>query len=135
MPERKPQRSKHTIGLHVISVGEVANQGPHLRLGISQMLNGNSCVWSETSVGHNTQNKWIAGGSQRWRRGEVQLLAHTQYRIPTFVVVQGVGGQVLDGDVVKERGGVVEDGIGIGKVVGLGVRGDDRGGCVGCVVS
>ncbi len=135
MPERKRQRSKHTIGLHVISVGEVANQGPHLRLGISQMLNGNSGVWSETSIGHNTQNKRIAGGSQSWRRGEVKLLAHTQYRVPTLVVVQSVGGQILDGDMVEERGGVVENGICIGEDVGLGVRGDDCGGCVGGVVS
>ncbi len=118
---RKPQRSKHTIGLHVISIGEVSNQGPHLRLGISQMLDGNSGVWSETSIGHNTQHKWIAGGSHSWRRGEVELLAHSQCGVPTLVVVQSAGGQILDGDVVEERGGVVENGISIGEVVGLGV--------------
>ena len=36
---------------------------------------------------------------------------------------------------VEERGGVVENGICIGEDVGLGVRGDDCGGCVGGVVS
>ena len=98
---------------------EVTNQSPNLWLRIHQMLDGDCGVRGEASVGDNTQHHGIACVPKSRGGSEVEFIAHAQLGIPAFVEVQGAGGQVLQYYMVKKGRGVVEDGIGVCKVVRL----------------
>ena len=125
----------HTIGLHVICIAEVPNHGPHFRLGINQVLNGDCGVWGQSSVCHNTQDEWVAGVADCWWSCKVELLTHAQCGISTLVEVLSGGAEVLQGDVVVQRGGEVEDGVSIAEVVHLAVCGEEVRCGVGGVVA
>ena len=112
------------VSLHVVCIAEIADEGPHLGLGVHQMLDGHGSVWGQPSVSHHTQDHGIARSPHSRRGCKVELITHAQNGISALVVVQRVGQQILQHNMVEERGRVVEDGVGIDEVVGLGVAGD-----------